>query len=167
MYLPCILPTTTLLMWCRVSSVWHCGIPGSAAVCIGGSSQAAVAEGQAFQPVCCAGRQHRACQHQRLPPVPPGHSLPGRDLRLVPHVCSAVLRSLVQRSARLHLEVLVTHRLQTIYGLQRILGPISSAQLPPMSVLLTDRSADQQLSHSTEPMKPCRLLSLRTPANLA
>lgn len=113
-----------LLMWRRVSSVWHCGGPGSAAVCIGGSSQAAVTEGQTFQPLCCAGRRHRACQHQRLPPVPPEHCLPGRDLRLVPHVCSAVLWSLPQRAAWLHHEVLVTHYPQTTQGFAEDTSPI-------------------------------------------
>ena len=104
----CLRRAAHVLMWRRMSSIWHCGVPGSAAVCIRGRPQAAVAERQALQPVCCAGRRHSARQHKRLPSVPPGDCVSGRDLRLVPHVCSAVLWSLPQRPAGLHDEVPVT-----------------------------------------------------------
>ena len=102
-------PADILPMWRRVPSIWYGGIPGSAAVCLRGGSQATVTEGQEPQPVCCAGRRYSARQHQWIPPVSPGDRVPGRDLRLVPHIRDAVLRDLLQRSAGLHNEVLVTH----------------------------------------------------------
>lgn len=120
--LPCdlrMLPVLVmpLLMLYRLSSIWYSGISGIAAVCNRSSSQAAVTERQALQPLCCAGRRYSACQHKRLSAVSSGHSVPGRDLCVVPHICSSVIRGLLQRSAGLHHEVLalpsISHEIQS------------------------------------------------------
>ena len=50
----------------------------------------------------CAGGLHRSCHHERVPAVPAGHGLPGRDLCVVPHLRRALLGHIHLHTARLH-----------------------------------------------------------------
>ena len=158
-------PGMTLLMPYRMSSIWYSGISSIAAVCNRGSSQAAVTERQALQPLCCAGRRYSACQHKRIPAVPSGHSVPGRDLCVVPHVCSSVIRGLLQRSAGLHHEVLALPSLQ--YEVQScrtrtllykfccvgLYCYVASVHTQPQNIVLNQSCAS--CSASTEGMHGC------------